>query len=87
MNSSIPLPVGALVIDGPVGAIEAYIEAATTVTATSTPRAVAIICHPLSTEGGTMHNKVVTTAIRALHECGAMTVRFNFRGTGASDPA
>ncbi|NLB56920.1 MAG: alpha/beta fold hydrolase, partial [Gammaproteobacteria bacterium] len=37
------------------------------------------------TEGGTMHNKVVTMAGRSLRELGATTVRFNFRGTGASD--
>ena len=48
---------------------------------------VAIVCHPLPTEGGTMHNKVVTMAARALRELGATTVRFNFRGTGASEGA
>jgi alpha/beta superfamily hydrolase len=31
-----------------------------------------------------MHNKVVTMAARALREVGLDTVRFNFRGTGAS---
>lgn len=31
-----------------------------------------------------MHNKVVTMAARALRELGIDTVRFNFRGTGAS---
>ena len=31
-----------------------------------------------------MHNKVVTMASRALRECGVDTVRFNFRGVGAS---
>lgn len=46
---------------------------------------VAIVCHPLPTEGGTMHNKVVTMTARALRESGATTVRFNFRGTGASE--
>ncbi len=44
----------------------------------------AIVCHPLPTEGGSMHNKVVTMAARALRELGATTVRFNFRGTGSS---
>jgi alpha/beta superfamily hydrolase len=47
--------------------------------------AVAILCHPLPTEGGTMHNKVVTIAARALRELGLDTVRFNFRGTGKSE--
>src|SRR3546814_11874474 len=46
---------------------------------------VAVICHPLPTEGGTMHNKVVTMTARAFHLCGASTVRFNFRGVGASE--
>jgi alpha/beta superfamily hydrolase len=45
---------------------------------------VAIVCHPLPTEGGTMHNKVVTMTARALRESGVTTVRFNFRGIGAS---
>jgi hypothetical protein len=34
--------------------------------------------------GGTMQNKVVTTVARAFHDAGVPTVRFNFRGTGAS---
>lgn len=34
-----------------------------------------------------MHNKVVTMAARSLRELGAATVRFNFRGTGASEGA
>lgn len=45
---------------------------------------VAVVCHPLPTEGGSMHNKVVTMSARALRELGAATVRFNFRGTGDS---
>jgi len=43
-----------------------------------------IICHPLPTGGGTMHNKVVTMVARSLRELGATAVRFNFRGTGRS---
>jgi alpha/beta superfamily hydrolase len=46
--------------------------------------AVAVVCHPLPTEGGSMHNKVVTMAARALRELGLDTVRFNFRGVGNS---
>jgi alpha/beta superfamily hydrolase len=72
----------AFTIDGPAGPIEA---------ACDDPEAgvdridvVAVLCHPLPTEGGTMHNKVVTMAARALRECGARTVRFNFRGVGSS---
>ena len=83
MTIPISLPLGTIVIDGPMGALDALVERADA-ESTDTPRAIAIICHPLSTEGGTMHNKVVTTATRALRECGALTVRFNFRGVGTS---
>lgn len=69
-----------LMLDGPAGALEAIVEAAE-----APPRpAIAIVCHPLPTDGGTMHNKVVTMTARALRESGITTVRFNFRGTGAS---
>jgi len=50
------------------------------------PRAgVAIVAHPHPLQGGTMHNKVVTIAERALLELGLATVRFNFRGVGRSE--
>jgi alpha/beta superfamily hydrolase len=35
--------------------------------------------------GGTMHNKVVYQAAKALHELGIPVLRFNFRGTGLSE--
>jgi alpha/beta superfamily hydrolase len=61
------------------------IEVATDVPTVETARAgSAIICHPHPLQGGTMHNKVVTTLERALRELGLATVRFNFRGVGAS---
>src|SRR5271155_1503937 len=44
----------------------------------------AVICHPHPLFGGTMDNKVVTTVARALQEVGIPTLRFNFRGVGAS---
>lgn len=70
-----------LTLPGPAGALELIVEAAE-----AAPRPiVAIVCHPLPTEGGTMHNKVVTMTARALRESGAATVRFNFRGVGASE--
>src|SRR5688500_17571284 len=43
-----------------------------------------VVCHPLSTEGGSLNNKDVTMAARRLRELGAHTVRFNFRGVGKS---
>jgi alpha/beta superfamily hydrolase len=49
------------------------------------PRAIAVIAHPLSTMGGTMDNKVVTTLAKAFVELGFVSLRFNFRGVGNSD--
>ena len=70
-------------LPGPAGALEVAVEPPD---AEAVPRPlVAVICHPLPTEGGTMHNKVVTMAARSLRELGATTVRFNFRGTGGSE--
>ena len=71
-----------LLVPGPAGQLEAVLDAPE---ADATPRPVLVIlCHPLPTEGGTMHNKVVTMTARALRECGATTLRFNFRGVGQS---
>ncbi len=77
-----PAESGPVTLAGPDGPLEAHVEwpedgaPAQPVTA--------IVCHPLPTEGGTMHNKVVVMAARSLRELGATTVRFNFRGTGGS---
>jgi alpha/beta superfamily hydrolase len=69
-----------LVLDGPAGALEARVE----VPAGHDGRRAAVVCHPHPLYGGTMDNKVVTTTARALQEAGIATVRFNFRGVGAS---
>lgn len=47
--------------------------------------ATVVLCHPHPQHGGTMHNKVVTIMERAMRELGLRTVRFNFRGVGASE--
>lgn len=66
---------------GPAGTL----EVGTDVPEASAARAgVAVICHPHPQHGGSMHNKVVTMLERALRESGLATVRFNFRGVGAS---
>ena len=70
-----------LLLDGPAGALEVVVDFPEPAEARPL---VAVVCHPLPTEGGTMHNKVVTMVARALRELGATTVRLNFRGTGAS---
>ena len=46
---------------------------------------VALVCHPHPLFGGTLQNKVVHMTARALQECGIATLRFNFRGVGASE--
>lgn len=87
MTSHPPFPdaSGPLQLPGPAGVLEVAVDLPEDDVA-RVP-AIAIVCHPLPTEGGTMHNKVVTMAARALRESGVATVRFNFRGTGASEGA
>jgi len=48
------------------------------------PAAVAVVCHPHPLGGGTLHNKVVFRAARGLEAANVATLRFNFRGVGAS---
>ena len=45
----------------------------------------AVFAHPHPLHGGTMHNKVVFRAARALSTAGYGVLRFNFRGVGLSD--
>lgn len=69
-----------LSIDGPAGPIEAMIE--------RPPGAregmIAICCHPHPLYGGAMQNKVVHTFARAAQDQRVTSLRFNFRGVGAS---
>jgi hypothetical protein len=44
----------------------------------------AVICHPHPAHGGSMHSKVVHTVYRVLNHAGHPSIRFNFRGVGAS---
>jgi uncharacterized protein len=48
------------------------------------PIGIAVITHPLPSGGGTLHNKVVFRAARGLENANVATLRFNFRGVGAS---
>ena len=48
------------------------------------PAGVAVVCHPHPLGGGTLHNKVVFRAARGLEAANVATLRFNFRGVGAS---
>lgn len=65
-------------IDGPVGQLEALHLPV------DNARGVALICHPNPVQGGTMLNKVVSTLQRTARDAGFATLRFNYRGVGAS---
>ena len=69
-----------LEISGPAGALEAIAHEAEGVA----QPLYGIVCHPHPLFGGTMDNKVVYTVARALQTSGIATLRFNFRGVGAS---
>ena len=70
-----------LSLSGPAGAVEAVRD----VPEDGPARGVAVIAHPHPLFGGTMDNKVVQTLARAFTQCGWTTVRFNFRGVGATE--
>lgn len=67
-----------LLIPGPLGELEAIF------TAPESFDRLAIICHPHPLFQGTMHNKVVTTIAKAFQLKNYATLRFNYRGVGAS---
>lgn len=66
---------------GPAGRLEALLWTAKG----KKPRFTGLVCHPHPLYGGTMHNKVVFQAAKALHARGAPVLRFNFRGAGQSE--
>lgn len=70
-----------LTLRGPAGNIEAMLEKPVPCDAGR----VAVVCHPHPQHQGTMHNKVVHTLARAMNDLGIPALRFNFRGTGASE--
>ena len=69
-------------IAGPAGRIACAIDAPD-----GAPLGVAVICHPHPQHGGTFDNKVVQTLARVFVQLGWRSVRFNFRGVGASEGA
>jgi hypothetical protein len=73
-------PKGNLFIPASVGKLEAILKEPH-----GEPRGAALVCHPHPLGGGTMHNKVVFRAAAGLGDAGLVTLRFNFRGVGASD--
>src|SRR5277367_7190621 len=68
-------------IDGPAGKLESLLWAS----ASEDPPLAALVCHPHPLFSGTMHNKVVYQAAKALQLRGIPVLRFNFRGAGQSE--
>jgi alpha/beta superfamily hydrolase len=64
---------------GPAGTLEGLWKEAS-----GPRRGSAVFAHPHPLHGGTLHNKVVFRAAAALTAAGYATLRFNFRGVGAS---
>jgi uncharacterized protein len=75
-----PSSIRSFFLNGPAGKLEALLnlggEDATHA---------AVVCHPHPVYGGTLHNKVVFHAMKALNSFGFPVLRFNFRGAGLSE--
>lgn len=65
---------------GPAGLIEGVVHMPEEIAC-----GIAVVAHPLPTMGGTMENKVAMMLAKTFTELGCVTLRFNFRGVGASE--
>ena len=74
-----PPAIRSFFLEGPAGRLEALLNAGSAAASHT-----GLVCHPHPLGGGTMHNKVVFHAMKALHSFGFPVLRFNFRGTGLS---
>ena len=66
--------------DGPAGLLEGVVHMPEEIAC-----GIAVVAHPLPTMGGTMENKVAVMLAKTFAELGCVTLRFNFRGVGASE--
>jgi alpha/beta superfamily hydrolase len=71
--------IASLFLDGTAGRLEALLNMGS-----HGATHAALVCHPHPLFGGTLHNKVVFHAMKALNSFGFPVLRFNFRGTGMS---
>lgn len=76
----VPRGINSFFLQGPAGRLEALLNE-------GRPDAThaALVCHPHPLYGGTVHNKVVYRAMKALNAFGFPVLRFNFRGAGLSE--
>jgi uncharacterized protein len=79
--AAFPSQATTFLLPGPVGPIEVAVDVPDPADAVM---GTAVLCHPHPLHGCTMENKVVTITERSFRELGLRTVRFNFRGVGAS---
>jgi alpha/beta superfamily hydrolase len=78
--STQPSSIRSLFLDGPAGRLEALLNVGS-----ENASHAAVVCHPHPVYGGTLHNKVVFHAMKALNSFGFPVLRFNFRGAGLSE--
>ena len=76
-----PRKIESYMLDGPAGKLEALLEEPEDREAVEA----CLVCHPHPQFGGTMHNKVVYRIGRGARRAGAVVLRFNYRGVGASE--
>ncbi len=76
-----PPPGEALFLEGPAGRLEGLLERP----AGDHVDGAAVVLHPHPQHGGTLRNKVAHTLARSFVREGFAALRFNFRGTGASE--
>jgi|SRR5882757_445181 len=79
MNVQASGAIRSIALEGPAGRLEALLNAGASEAAYA-----GLVCHPHPLFGGTLHNKVVFHAMKALNRFGFPVLRFNFRGTGLS---
>jgi uncharacterized protein len=80
VKHNVPAGLKTFFLSGPSGRLEALLNE-------GRPNAThaALVCHPHPLYGGTVHNKVVYRAMKALNGFGFPVLRFNFRGAGLSE--
>jgi alpha/beta superfamily hydrolase len=80
IDLSQPLPDGPILLDGPIGTLEVFVDRPR-----AAPAAVAIVLHPHPSQGGSAEHKIPAALAKALADIGFLVLRPNFRGVGRSE--